>query len=109
MGFHIRYHHIFINVFLFSLGNLSTPFSQPNLIHPLGPYGANIFDSRSWGDSSDPEEINFITLEITHVILAIGVFVVGVELPIANMMKHWKGFILLTHTRRDLGLFHFSF
>ena len=88
MGLHIRYHHRYS----------STPLptqAQPNFIHPIGPYGANVFDPRSWGNRSDPEEINFITLEFTRVVLAIGVFAIGVELPKAYMMKHWKSLFFL--------------
>jgi len=43
----------------------------------MGPYGANIFDPRSWGDPS----FNEITLEFTRIVLALSVFAVGVELP----------------------------
>ncbi|CAL1712633.1 unnamed protein product [Somion occarium] len=55
----------------------------------IGPYAANIFDPRSWG-SGNEETINTITLEFTRVVLAIGVFAIGVELPKAYMKRHWK-------------------
>ncbi|KAI5123463.1 hypothetical protein M0805_008833 [Coniferiporia weirii] len=60
----------------------------------IGPYGANLFDPRSWGGGSD-ETVNAITLEVTRVILAVGVFAIGVELPKAYMQKHWKSLFFL--------------
>lgn len=60
----------------------------------LGPYGANIFDPRSWGDGNR-DTINTITLEVTRVVLAIGVFAIGVELPKAYMQRHWKSLLFL--------------
>ncbi|OSC97225.1 hypothetical protein PYCCODRAFT_1428628 [Trametes coccinea BRFM310] len=60
----------------------------------IGPYGANIFDPRGWG-GGDRETINTITLEVTRVVLAIGVFAIGVELPKAYMQKHWKSLLFL--------------
>lgn len=38
---------------------------------------------------------NEITLEFTRVVLAIGVFAVGVELPKQYMKKHWKSLAFL--------------
>ncbi|KAL1950565.1 hypothetical protein VTO73DRAFT_5689 [Trametes versicolor] len=60
----------------------------------IGPYGANIFDPRGWG-GSDREVTNTITLEVTRVVLAIGVFAIGVELPKTYMKKHWKSLLFL--------------
>ena len=61
-----------------------------------GPFGANIFNPRSWGNSSSPDDpINDITIEFTRVVLAIGVFAIGVELPKAYMAKHWKSLFFL--------------
>ena len=59
-----------------------------------GPYGANIFNPRSWGNGSI-EITNTITLEVTRVVLAIGVFAIGVELPKAYMQRHWKSILFL--------------
>jgi NhaP-type Na+/H+ or K+/H+ antiporter len=59
-----------------------------------GPYCANIFDPRSWGDTSGATT-NTITLEFTRVVLAIGVFAIGVELPKAYMARHWKSLFFL--------------
>ncbi|KAK7466184.1 hypothetical protein VKT23_004905 [Stygiomarasmius scandens] len=60
----------------------------------IGPYGAGIFDPHSWGDNSD-ETTNAITLEFTRVVLAIGVFAIGVELPKAYMKRHWKSLFFM--------------
>jgi NhaP-type Na+/H+ or K+/H+ antiporter len=57
-----------------------------------GPYGVGIFDPRSWGSNATE---NHITIEVTRVVLAIGVFAVGVELPKAYMLKHWKSLAFL--------------
>ena len=36
-----------------------------------------------------------ITLEITRIVLAIGVFAIGVELPKQYMKKHWRSLFFL--------------
>ena len=59
-----------------------------------GPYGAGIFDPRAWA-GGDEETTNAITLEFTRVVLAIGVFAIGVELPKAYMARHWKSIFML--------------
>ena len=62
----------------------------------VGPYCANIFDPRSLSHADDAEETaNVITLEFTRIVLAIGVFAIGVELPKAYMLKHWKSLAAL--------------
>ncbi|KAK0457460.1 Sodium/hydrogen exchanger family-domain-containing protein [Desarmillaria tabescens] len=58
----------------------------------IGPYGAGIFDPRSWGSE---DSTNTVTLEFTRVVLAIGVFAIGVELPKAYMRRHWKSLFFL--------------
>lgn len=60
----------------------------------IGPYAANLIDPRSWG-GGDTAIVNTITLEVTRVILAVGVFAIGVELPKAYMKKHWKSLFFL--------------
>ncbi|KAJ6622534.1 Sodium/hydrogen exchanger family-domain-containing protein [Mycena sp. CBHHK59/15] len=60
----------------------------------VGPYGANIFNPREWAGNSE-ETTNTITLEFTRVVLAIGVFAIGVELPKAYMRRHWKSLFFL--------------
>ena len=59
-----------------------------------GPYGANIFDPRSWGNNTN-ESTNIITLEFTRIVIAIGVFAIGVELPKKYMYRHWKSLFFL--------------
>ena len=59
-----------------------------------GPYCAGIFDPRSWASSQQSSD-NQITLEFTRIVLAIGVFAIGVELPKAYMKKHWKSLFFL--------------
>jgi NhaP-type Na+/H+ or K+/H+ antiporter len=66
---------------------------KTKIIFP-GPYGGDIFDPRSWGGGSD-KVTNQITLEVTRVVLAISVFAIGVELPKAYMLKHWKSIFFL--------------
>ncbi|EJC98839.1 uncharacterized protein FOMMEDRAFT_23244 [Fomitiporia mediterranea MF3/22] len=60
----------------------------------IGPYCANLIDPRSWGGGSH-DTVNTITLEFTRVVLAIGVFAIGVELPKAYMARHWKSIFYL--------------
>ncbi|KAF7351413.1 Na+ H+ exchanger 1 [Mycena sanguinolenta] len=60
----------------------------------IGPYGANIFNPRGWAGGND-ETANLITLELTRVVLAIGVFAIGVELPKAYMRRHWQSLFFL--------------
>ncbi|CAE6518345.1 unnamed protein product [Rhizoctonia solani] len=59
----------------------------------IGPYCAGLFDPRGWANSH--EVVNEITLEVTRVVLAIGVFAIGVELPKQYMLKHWKSLFML--------------
>ncbi|KAJ7236254.1 Sodium/hydrogen exchanger family-domain-containing protein [Mycena haematopus] len=56
----------------------------------VGPHCANVFDPRGWGSSSDA-----ITLEVMRVILATGLFAIGVELPGSYMAKHVRGLLVL--------------
>src|SRR5713226_534230 len=56
----------------------------------IGPYVANVFDPRSWGS-----EENIITLEVMRVVLATGLFAVGVELPCAYMKDHAKSLLVM--------------
>ncbi|KAJ7190582.1 Cation/H+ exchanger [Mycena pura] len=56
----------------------------------VGPHGANIFDPRSWGPAT-----NAITLEVMRIILATGLFAIGVELPGSYMAQHAKGLLVL--------------
>ncbi|KAI0263911.1 Sodium/hydrogen exchanger family-domain-containing protein [Gloeopeniophorella convolvens] len=69
----------------------------------IGPYGAGIFDPRSWGNSI--ETTNTITLEFSRVVLAIGVFAIGVELPKKYMYRHWKSLLFLLFPVMTWGWF----
>ena len=55
----------------------------------MGPYFAGVFDPRSWGSSSD-KSVD-ITLEVMRIVLATGLFAIGVELPKSYMAQHAKG------------------
>lgn len=56
----------------------------------MGPHVANVFDPRSWGSHS-----NAITLEVMRIVLATGLFAIGVELPEAYMAEHVKGLLVM--------------
>lgn len=56
----------------------------------MGPHCANIFDPRAWGAES-----NTITLEIMRIVLATGLFAIGVELPQSYMKDHVKGLLVM--------------
>jgi hypothetical protein len=61
----------------------------------LGPYALNLFNPGSWGGHSASSEVtDEITLEVTRVVIAVGVFAIGVELP-----KVCNQRFLMTHTR----------
>ncbi|OCH91621.1 hypothetical protein OBBRIDRAFT_728394, partial [Obba rivulosa] len=68
------------------------------------PFCAGIFDPRGWG-GGNREVTNQITLEFTRVVLAIGVFAVGVELPKAYMARHWKSLLFLLFPVMTWGWF----
>ncbi|RPD63668.1 hypothetical protein L227DRAFT_542591 [Lentinus tigrinus ALCF2SS1-6] len=55
----------------------------------FGPYGANIFNPREWGD------VDAITLEVTRITLAAGLFTIGVELPQSYLKNHAKGLLIM--------------
>ncbi|KAF7971807.1 hypothetical protein HWV62_19891 [Athelia sp. TMB] len=56
----------------------------------MGPHFANAFDPRSWGPHT-----NIITLEVTRVVLAVGLFAIGVELPKSYMAQHARGLLVM--------------
>ncbi|KZT59300.1 Sodium/hydrogen exchanger, partial [Calocera cornea HHB12733] len=60
----------------------------------IGPYGTNIVDPRSWG-AGDAQQVNQITMEVTRVVLALGVFAIGVELPKSYILRHWRSLSIL--------------
>ena len=84
----------------------------------MGPYGINVFDPRSWGGLghfvanstshsmpvSYPSPVtNRITLEVTRVVLAVGLFVIGVELPEAYLWEHVKSLLVMVVPTMALG------
>jgi NhaP-type Na+/H+ or K+/H+ antiporter len=65
----------------------------------MGPYGANVFDPRSSGTKGDHDA----TLEVMRVVLAIGLFAIGVELPRSYMAKHMKGLAAMVIPTMTIG------
>ncbi|GAA5876841.1 hypothetical protein JCM8547_002405 [Rhodosporidiobolus lusitaniae] len=55
-------------------------------------YGAGIFAPRTWASGHHTDQI---TLELTRIIIALSVFAVGVELPKAYVLRHWKSLAML--------------
>jgi sodium/hydrogen antiporter len=78
----------------------------------MGPHCANIFDPRAWGDVTQK-----ITLEVMRVVLATGLFAIGVELPQSYLADHAKGLLIMVVPTMAFGwlvvagkyssLFHF--
>lgn len=53
-------------------------------------YAAGGFIPRTWGGNFD-----LVTLEVTRVVIALSVFAVGVELPKAYALRHWRSLSIL--------------
>lgn len=66
----------------------------------IGPYCAGIFDPRSWLENS-----NAVTLEVMRVVLATGLFAIGVELPQSYMADHAKGLLVMVVPTMAFGWF----
>lgn len=64
----------------------------------MGPHFAGIFDPRAWGPHSDA-----ITLEVMRVVLATGLFAIGVELPKSYMAKHAKSLLAMILPTMAIG------
>ena len=64
----------------------------------MGPYFAGVFDPRSWASNSDE-----ITLEVMRVVLATGLFAIGVELPKSYMAKHAKSLLAMVIPTMAIG------
>ena len=64
----------------------------------MGPYFAGVFDPRSWGSNS-----NDITLEVMRVVLATGLFAIGVELPKSYMARHAKSLLAMVVPTMAIG------
>ena len=68
----------------------------------MGPYFAGIFDPRSWGNKSDKTS-EAITLEVMRVVLATGLFAIGVELPKSYLAKHAKSLLTMVIPTMAIG------
>lgn len=64
----------------------------------IGPYFAGIFDPRGWSSHS-----NAITLEVMRVVLATGLFAIGVELPNSYLARHSKSLLIMVVPTMALG------
>ena len=64
----------------------------------MGPFFAGVFDPRSWGSNSDK-----ITLEVMRIVLATGLFAIGVELPKSYMADHAKSLLALVVPTMAIG------
>jgi NhaP-type Na+/H+ or K+/H+ antiporter len=56
----------------------------------LGPHVLGIFDPRSWTGVTD-----LLTREFTRIVLATGLFAIGVRLPARYMAKHAKSLLIM--------------
>jgi NhaP-type Na+/H+ or K+/H+ antiporter len=66
----------------------------------MGPHCADVFDPRRWAPDT-----GVITLEVMRVVLAVGLFAIGVELPESYMMKHVRGLVVLVIPTMAIGWF----
>ena len=66
----------------------------------MGPYFAGVFDPRAWGSESKSNEI---TLEVMRVVLATGLFAIGVELPKSYMARHAKSLLAMVVPTMAIG------
>lgn len=64
----------------------------------MGPHGVGVFDPRRWAPDT-----GVITLEVMRVVLAVGLFAIGVELPESYMMDHVRGLIVLVVPTMAIG------
>jgi len=64
----------------------------------MGPHCADVFDPRRWAPDT-----GVVTLEVMRVVLAVGLFAIGVELPGPYMMKHVRGLIVLVVPTMAIG------
>lgn len=64
----------------------------------MGPYCADVFDPRGWASDT-----RVITLEVMRVVLVIGLFAIGVELPESYMRKHVRGLVVLVVPTMAIG------
>ncbi|KAE9398866.1 Sodium/hydrogen exchanger [Gymnopus androsaceus JB14] len=67
----------------------------------IGPHVGNIFNPRSWSSSSSISQN--ITLEVMRIVLATGLFAIGIELPKNYMWKHAKGLLTMVIPTMAVG------
>ena len=56
----------------------------------MGPHVANVFDPLSW-----KVESRALTLEVMRIVLATGLFAIGVELPQSYIVRHFKSLLVM--------------
>jgi NhaP-type Na+/H+ or K+/H+ antiporter len=66
----------------------------------LGPHALNIFNPRSWTHITD-----VLTREIMRIVLATGLFAIGVELPKRYLADHAKSLIIMVVPTMAFGWF----
>ncbi|KAI0305565.1 Sodium/hydrogen exchanger family-domain-containing protein [Multifurca ochricompacta] len=66
----------------------------------LGPHALNIFNPRSWTSVTD-----LLTREIMRIVLATGLFAIGVELPKRYMADHAKSLLIMVVPTMAFGWF----
>jgi NhaP-type Na+/H+ or K+/H+ antiporter len=66
----------------------------------LGPHVLSIFDPRSWTHIT-----NILTREIMRIVLAIGLFAIGVELPTTYLADHAKSLLIMVVPTMAFGWF----
>ena len=64
----------------------------------IGPHVGNLLDPRSW-----TSDINFLTREVTRIVLVIGLFIIGVRLPEAYMAKKAKSLLAMVIPTMAIG------
>ncbi|KIK67104.1 hypothetical protein GYMLUDRAFT_69294 [Collybiopsis luxurians FD-317 M1] len=65
----------------------------------IGPACANIFDPRSWLSQGEHE----LTLEVMRIVLAIGLFLIGVDLPNKYIWKHAGSLLVMVVPTMAIG------
>ncbi|KAF8647132.1 hypothetical protein AX16_006963 [Volvariella volvacea WC 439] len=80
----------------------------------VGPHGFNLFDPRSWTSSPSlglsaqnahfsSHTTHIITHEVMRIVLATGLFAIGVELPKSYMARHVRGMVALVVPTMAIG------
>ena len=66
----------------------------------LGPHVLDIFDPRSWTGITD-----ILTRELMRIVLAIGLFTIGIRLPNRYMADHARGLLIMVVPTMAFGWF----